>query len=172
MSKTSKLGKINFSSLSLPESQLMSQLIDNVNTLGGHSGEVELSNHLNLSGNKITNVGAAEGSSDVLTNGKAETKYSAKALRPQLEAGGTSSLRTYMSGLKGDVTASGPGIAQSTVGNVTGITFTQISGKLTVGQLPTVGVSGTVSLAPLTVGGTNGSLTITNGLVTNIVDPT
>lgn len=34
------------------------------------------------------------------------------------------------------------------------------------------GVSGTVSLAKLTGGGTNGSLTVANGLITNITNPT
>lgn len=95
MPKPSKLGKINFSSLSLPESLLMSQLIDNVNILGGHSGEVELSNHLNLSGNKISNVGPAESESDVLTSGIAETKYSAAALQPKLQANSKTPLATY-----------------------------------------------------------------------------
>ena len=95
MPKPSKLGKINFSSLSLQESLLMSQLIDNVNILGGHSGEVELSNHLNLSGNKITNVGPAVTESDVLTSGVAETKYSAAALQPKLQANSKTPLATY-----------------------------------------------------------------------------
>ena len=35
-----------------------------------------------------------------------------------------------------------------------------------------VGFSGTAALAPLTVGGTAGSLTFANGLLTGIVDPT
>jgi hypothetical protein len=89
MPKSPKLGKITFSSLSLPEQIQMSNLQDAVNILGGHSGEVELSNHLNLGGNKITNVAAPAADSDVLTSGAAETKYSAAALRPQLESSGT-----------------------------------------------------------------------------------
>lgn len=95
MPKSSKLGKINFSSLSLPESQLMSQLIDNVNTLGGHNGEVELSNHLNLGGNNIKNVAAPTSDSDALTSGAAKTSYSAAALKPQLQANSGNSLDTY-----------------------------------------------------------------------------
>ena len=83
MPKPPKLGKITFSSLSLPEQIQMSNLQDAVNILGGHSGEVELSNHLNLSGNKITNVAPPTAESDVLTSGVAETKYSAAALKPR-----------------------------------------------------------------------------------------
>jgi hypothetical protein len=95
MPKSPKLGKMTFSSLSLPEQIQMSNLQDAVNILGGHSGEVELSGHLNLSGNKITNVGPAESESDVLTSGQAETKYSAEALRPHLQANGKVPLATY-----------------------------------------------------------------------------
>ena len=95
MPKPPKLGKINFSSLSLPEQIQMSNLQDAVNILGGHNGEVELSNHLNLSGNKITNVGPAEGEADVLTSGQAEAKYSAAALSPQLAPGGSTPFVGY-----------------------------------------------------------------------------
>ena len=117
MPKSPKLGKITFSSLSLPEQLQMSNLIDSVNILGGHQGPIELSNHLSLAGHKISNVGAAEGPKDVVTSEVAEANYSAKALRPHLEGGGKAALRTFLSGLKGDVTASGPGVAQSIVGS-------------------------------------------------------
>jgi hypothetical protein len=172
MPKPPKLGKITFSSLPLQEQIQMSNLQDAVNILGGHSGEVELSNHLNLSGNKIKNVGAAQEPKDVVTSEVAEANYSARALRPKLEAAGEASLRTFITGLKGDVTASGPGIAQSTVGNVTGVNFSQIVGNLALTQLPTAGVSGTVTLAKLTPTGANGSLTFQNGLLTATVNPT
>jgi hypothetical protein len=95
MPKSPKLGKITFSSLSLPEQIQMSNLQDAVNILGGHSGEVELSDHLSLGGHKITNVGPAESAADVLTNAVAEKKYSASALRPSLEAGGSQSMVSY-----------------------------------------------------------------------------
>jgi hypothetical protein len=95
MPKSPKLGKITFSSLSLPEQIQMSNLQDAVNILGGHSGEVELSDHLNLGGNKITNVAAPAAENDVLTSGAAEAKYSATALKPQLQAGGKVPLDTY-----------------------------------------------------------------------------
>ena len=65
------------------------------NILGGHSGEIELSNHLNLGGKKISNVAPGEGATDVLTSEVAEAKYSAAALQPQLQAGSKTPLGTY-----------------------------------------------------------------------------
>lgn len=50
--------------------------------------------------------------------------------------------------------------------------FSDISGNLTTSQLPTAGASGTISLAALTVGGTPGSITVTNGLITAFTNPT
>jgi hypothetical protein len=50
--------------------------------------------------------------------------------------------------------------------------FADISGNLAEAQLPTAGVSHTVTLAKLTTLGTQGSITFTNGIATNIVDPT
>jgi hypothetical protein len=170
MPKSTKLGKITFSSLSLQEQIQMSNIQDNLNILGGHQGPIELSNHLSLGGHKISNVGAAEEPKDVVTSEVAEANYSAKALRPHLEGGGKAALRTFITGLKGDVTASGPGVASATV--VTVADFNQIGGNLAITQLPTAGVSGTVPLAKLTALGTNGSLTISRGLIVAITDPT
>ncbi len=47
-----------------------------------------------------------------------------------------------------------------------------LSGQITTGQLPASGVTHVVPLGPLTGGGTTGSITITNGIVTAFVDPT
>lgn len=44
--------------------------------------------------------------------------------------------------------------------------FGDISGTLTTAQLPASGLSVTIATAKLTVGGTNGSMTFTNGLLT------
>ena len=95
MPQPTKLGKINFSSLSLPESLLMSQLIDNVNMLAGHSGPVQIADDLDLSGNQIKNVAPPSAGSDVLTREAAESSYSAAALRPQLESGGSTPFSGY-----------------------------------------------------------------------------
>ena len=50
--------------------------------------------------------------------------------------------------------------------------FADISGNLAEAQLPTAGVTHTVALAALTTLGTQGSISFTNGIATNIVDPT
>ena len=50
--------------------------------------------------------------------------------------------------------------------------FADISGNLAEAQLPIAGVTHTVTLAALTTLGTQGSITFTNGIATNIVDPT
>jgi hypothetical protein len=50
--------------------------------------------------------------------------------------------------------------------------FGNISGNISSAQLPLAGLSVTVPLGPLTGGGTTGSLTFTNGILTAHVDPT
>ncbi len=62
----------------------------------------------------------------------------------------------------------------ATTGNFTQSqpSFADISGSLAEAQLPTAGVTHTVTLAKLTALGTQGSITFTNGIATNIVDPT
>ena len=54
----------------------------------------------------------------------------------------------------------------------TSVSFNTIIGNLLIAQLPLTGVSGTIPLAALTVGGTSGSLTFTNGLLTAFTPPT
>lgn len=50
--------------------------------------------------------------------------------------------------------------------------FADVSGNLDPAQLPTTGISATVALAKITTGGTDGSLTIVNGIVTAYTPPT
>ncbi len=50
--------------------------------------------------------------------------------------------------------------------------FTGIVGRLSAAQLPAAGISGTVALAKITGGGSDGSLTFVNGQITAKVDPT
>lgn len=167
-----KLGKINFSSVSLQENVQLSRMQDAINTLGGYSGEIELQNHVNLNGNRIKNVGTAVEENDATSLSTTESRYSSSAIRPKLEAAGETPLRTYITSLKGDVTASAPGSASATVVSITGVTLDEISGNLELTQLPTSGVSSTVTLAALTSGGTKGSLTIQHGLITSVTQPT
>lgn len=52
------------------------------------------------------------------------------------------------------------------------ITFTDITGQLDITQLPDSGINHTIPLAKITPGGTDGSITFTNGLATAFVLPT
>ena len=50
--------------------------------------------------------------------------------------------------------------------------FADISGSLAEAQLPTAGVTHRLTLASLTALGTQGTIVFTNGIATNIIDPT
>lgn len=175
-----KLGKIHFTSLQPDENIFLSQMIDAVNTLGGHSGEVTLSNHLNLNGNKITNVGPAETATDVLTSGQAETKYSAAALKPQLQAGGKSSLNTYrmlnastqreqQSSWLNDLMSTPPSASTvfPTISNSGGGVSVSIPASVfTYADGSTVNIQGRVDLLSLPAQYAISSLTVSGGIVT------
>ena len=148
----------------------MSNLLDSVNIRAGHSGPIQLSSQIDLQGNRLTNVGPPVEADDATPLSTTEKRYSATALRPHLEGGGAAALRTFITGLKGGVKASGPGVAQATVQTVED--FNQIGGTLGITQMPVGGFTGTVPLAKLTALGTNGSLTFVNGQLRSAVDPT
>lgn len=50
--------------------------------------------------------------------------------------------------------------------------FTNISGQITMAQLPAGNVSRVIPLGPLTVGGVAGSLTVVDGVIQSAIDPT
>jgi hypothetical protein len=165
-----KLGKINFQSVTLQENLQLSRIQDAINVLGGYSGDIQLSSHIDLQGNRIKNVGAPVEANDATPLSTTEANYSAKSLRPKLEGGGEAALRTFITGLKGDVVATGPGVAPATVKSVAD--FNQIGGTLAPSQLPPGGFTGTVTLAALTNTGTQGSMTFVNGQCKSVVQPT
>lgn len=68
--------------------------------------------------------------------------------------------------------ANGSNISSGTVAGARVAALNTLSGQITTAQLPTAGITHTAPLAKLTGGGTNGSLTFTNGLLTAAVDPT
>jgi len=70
------------------------QMVDTVNSLTGYNGSIQLKNHIDMGGNRVTNVGSAVTGSDVLTQTVGNNSYSASALRPQLEANGSNPLQT------------------------------------------------------------------------------
>lgn len=75
--------------------QLIGNHADVLNYLLGLSGPISLSSHLDLNGNKITNVGAAESESDVVTQAFASVNYGPTALAPAFNALGKQTLQTY-----------------------------------------------------------------------------
>jgi len=72
-----------------------SQLTDAVNTLLGFNGAIPLQNHIDLKGNLVRGLGQPQAPTDAVSSGVANNKYSAAALKAQIEAGGPSSLNSY-----------------------------------------------------------------------------
>lgn len=70
------------------------ELVDAVNTLMGVHGPIKLLNHLDLGGNRVTNVGSPKTSSDVLTQTSADPIYGASVQQQGMEAVGTKMLQT------------------------------------------------------------------------------
>lgn len=66
----------------------------------------------------------------------------------------------------------GSNITSGTVAAARLPALSALSGQITAAQLPAGGVSATVPLGPLTVGGTTGSITFVDGQATAHVDPT
>src|ERR1700724_3073814 len=90
-----QIPKLDFSSLDAVFNQHYSQLIDRVNSLLGYSGPVKISNHLDMQGFKIQNLGEAAAESDALSSGVANKSYSAEALKPKISPGGPQSIPGY-----------------------------------------------------------------------------
>ena len=170
MPQPTKIGKINFSTLSLPEQLAMSQIIDAVNAHSGYSGPLKLADGLDLSGNRITNVGPAQGATDVLTSGVAEGKYSAAALKPSFQAGSSQPLDTYRilnSGSQREVQSSFLNDLMSTPPSANAIvplTANSLSsGVINASSLTNAGTSGytTASSLPTTTSGSGTGATAT-----------
>lgn len=80
-----------------------------------------------------------------------------------------------LSALSGSVTAAQVPPLSALSGSVTAAqvpSLSALSGRITTGQLPASGLSVTITTAKLTVGGTNGSQTFTNGILTAQVQAT
>jgi hypothetical protein len=75
--------------------QHYNQLTNTVNHLLGYRGPIQVANHLDMSGKRVMNVGPATDPTDAVSSAYAETKYSAKALVPQIESNGTVPLKGY-----------------------------------------------------------------------------
>lgn len=95
MAVPNQIPKVQFEGIDTVHQQWLNQLADTVNSLLGHNGEIELGNHVSLSGYRIKNLGAPVETTDALQNGTAASSYSASALQPKLQSGGTHPLTTY-----------------------------------------------------------------------------
>lgn len=121
------------------------QILTALNQVNGTLGPVVLPSGIDVAGAPITNVGAPQGPTDAISSGHAQGNYSPEVVGPQLDVGGKNALK----GLNAAYA-----LAQ------------QASSALAAG------VSGTVTLAKITGGGTNGSITFVGGVVTGFVQPT
>lgn len=123
----------------------LQQLVPSVQSLQGVAGPSVLPSGIDVVGQTITGLGAPQGPTDAISSGHADSQYSAASLQPQLDLGGKSALK--------------------------GLTGIQISvNQLKAGLAK--GVSGAVTLAKITGGGTNGSLTFVSGIITAFTPPT
>jgi len=117
---------------------MMAQHATAVQALQGSGGRTTLFSGLDVQGETVTGVGSPQGPSDAVSLAHANGNYSATAVGPQLDIGGSNAL---------------PGLSSI---------YLQM----------TQAFSGTVTLAKLTGGGSNGSMTVKNGLIVSVVAPT
>lgn len=95
------LQQIIFSKADLDDSDLallnsvLTNFTQSINYLMGHAGTIRPNSAIDMGGNKISGVGDATGAGDVVSQAFAESKYSAAALKPSLEALGNSIMQTY-----------------------------------------------------------------------------
>lgn len=122
--------------------QSQQQIINTINYLMGHSGPVGFPTGIDMAGANIKGLSAPSGPTDAVSAGHADSNYSAGSVGPKLDIGGQNSLKGVSS-------------LFLALGNVA-------TGK---------GLNATVILAKITVGGSNGSLTIKNGIVTAYTAP-
>jgi hypothetical protein len=129
----------------------LNQVIGAIQSLQGSSGPSVLPSGIDVAGSTITGLAAPTSPSDAISAGHAANQYSASSLGPQLDIGGKNALK----GLTGLTITS----------NSQGTSITQIQAVLAVG------ISSTVTLAKITSGGVNGSLTFVKGIITGFIAP-
>lgn len=89
-----QLPRRTYPELSPQLNQFLQQMADAVNTNMGYNGPIQVTSPIDLMGNTIKNVGTPVDESDVVTQAFAQSNYSAEALRPQLEANGSTPLQS------------------------------------------------------------------------------
>ena len=121
---------------------MLQQVIQRVNEHSGVAGPTKLPSGADVQGKTVTGLAEPTSPTDAISAGHAKSQYSAGSLAPQLDIGGSHALK--------------------------GLTGLQLQFNSTFQNAQ----SGTVPLAKLTSGGTQGSYTVTNGVITAIVLPT
>jgi hypothetical protein len=98
MGQTNQLPKPTFIGITQDHQRFLSQLTDATNTLLGYNGTIPMVNTLDLNNNPIQNVAAPVAPTDALNLGTAEAKYAPSVTGPQLDVGGSNSLKgvTYL----------------------------------------------------------------------------
>lgn len=127
----------------------MSQIVNAINQNNGQAGAVVLPSGVDVQGSSVTGLGTPTGPTDAVSLGHSNTNYGAPAVAPQLDIGGKNTLK----GLAYTYSQVGPN-------------GTQTNAIAAIQKALAAGVSGTVTLAKITGGGSNGSLTFVKGIIT------
>lgn len=133
---------------------LFQQLIPAVNGIQGVAGPSVLPSGIDVKGSTVSGLGAPQSPSDAISSGHAEGNYSAPVLSPQLDIGGDHALK---------------GLSNLYL-NFNSLS-SQVKAIMVILAVGT-GISGTVTLAKITGGGANGSLTFVNGIISAFTAPT
>lgn len=75
----------------------LQQMTNAVNATSGAAGKTVLPAGVDVQGATVSNVGAPQSPTDAVSKGHADENYSASALAPQLEAGGSNTLKSFRS---------------------------------------------------------------------------
>jgi hypothetical protein len=90
-----ELPKMSFEGVDPAFQKWLDQVADTINSHSGYNGPVKFADHLDMGGKRVTNIGAPVAVTDAISHSFAEKKYSAAALKPQLQAGSSQPLDTY-----------------------------------------------------------------------------
>ena len=93
MGQRNQIAKQTFKDIPQEFQMHYSGVVDSVNTLLGYSGTIPMQNNLDVQGNNVQNVANPVAPTDALNLQTAESKYSPTVVGPQLDVGGTSSLK-------------------------------------------------------------------------------
>ena len=131
---------------------MLQQVIQRVNAHSGVSGPTILPSGADVQGKTVTGLAAPTSPTDAISSGHADSQYGAASLSPQLDIGGSSALK-----------------------GLTSLQMTSNSQATSIAAIQSTlapGASGTVTLAKITGGGANGSLTFAGGIITGFTPPT